>query len=111
MDAFRVRARRESFDETLQMPVALFAAGLGFACKQALPATRSSTVRTGSFITLRPPPVDMDRPFHETVPQRFPGGHMIVSDDACPPLSMSDAPVTPSGRAAPLLTDRRPRKP
>jgi hypothetical protein len=51
------------------------------------------------------PPVDMERPFHETVPQRFPGGHMIVSDPECQPLAMR-APVTPAGGAAPLLTDK-----
>lgn len=51
------------------------------------------------------PPVDMERPFHETVPQRFPGGHMIVSDAACQPIAMR-APPTPAGGAAPLLTDK-----
>lgn len=50
------------------------------------------------------PPVDMDRPFHETVPLRFPGGHMVFSDTACPPLSVV---TPPTGRAPPLLTDRQ----
>ena len=45
-------------------------------------------------------PVDMERPFHETVPLRFPGGHMVFSDAACPPLSV----VTP---AAPRDERRR----
>lgn len=50
------------------------------------------------------PPVDMERPFHETVPLRFPGGHMVFSDTACLPLGA----VTPAtGRAPPLLTDRQ----
>ena len=52
------------------------------------------------------PPVDMARPLHETVPQRFPGGHLIVSDDACPPLPIV-TPAVPTGRAPPLLTDRK----
>ena len=52
------------------------------------------------------PPVDMARPLHETLPQRFPGGHMIVSDDACRPLPIV-TPAVPTGRAPPLLTDRK----
>src|SRR5512140_874559 len=52
------------------------------------------------------PPVDMARPLHETVPQRFPGGHMIVSGDACRPLPIV-APAVPTDRAPPLLTDRK----
>lgn len=52
------------------------------------------------------PPVDMARPLHETVPQRFPGGHMIVSNDACRPLPIV-TPAVPTGRPPPLLTDRK----
>lgn len=52
------------------------------------------------------PPVDMAQPLHETVPQRFPGGHMIVSNDACGPLPIV-TPAVPTGRAPPLLTDRK----
>lgn len=52
------------------------------------------------------PPVDMERPFHETVPLRFPGGHMVFSDTACLPLSAL-TPAAPTGRAPPLLTDRQ----
>ena len=50
------------------------------------------------------PPVNMERPFHETVPQRFPGGHMVFTDNACLPLA---AVTPPTGRAPPLLTDRK----
>ena len=54
------------------------------------------------------PPVDMSRPIHETLPSRFPGGHMVF--DTSP-----TCPVTPSAAArgrvidtttnSPLLTD------
>ncbi|WP_395685760.1 hypothetical protein [Caenimonas koreensis] len=29
-------------------------------------------------------PVDMRRPLHETVPYRFPGGHMVFGSETCP---------------------------
>ena len=52
------------------------------------------------------PPVDMALPLHETVPQRFPDGHMIVSDAVCRALPIV-TPAVPSGRPPPLLTDRK----
>jgi hypothetical protein len=56
------------------------------------------------------PPVDMSRPLHETLPARFPGGHMIFELGAeCPVISS-----VASGRgersvwtSSPLLTDTR----
>lgn len=52
------------------------------------------------------PPVDMSRPIHETLPARFPGGHLVFDTQA------DCVPVTPLARASaggvtPLLTDRR----
>lgn len=52
------------------------------------------------------PPVDMALPLHEALAQRFQEGHMIVSDEACRPLPIV-TPAVPTGRAAPLLTDRK----
>jgi hypothetical protein len=52
------------------------------------------------------PPVDMSVPLHETVPRRFPGGHMVVSDAICPPLPIV-TPAVPTDRGPPLLTQRR----
>jgi hypothetical protein len=56
------------------------------------------------------PPVDMSRPLHETLPSRFPGGHMVFD-------SSGDCPVTTSVAArggtsdwttrSPLLTNER----
>lgn len=55
-------------------------------------------------------PVDMSRPLHETLPSRFPGGHMVFDTSA-------DCPVTTSMAArggtrdwttrSPLLTNER----
>ena len=54
-------------------------------------------------------PVDMSRPIHETLPQRFPGGHMVFDTAVdCPAVNVtglgnSRRNVTPL--ASPLLTD------
>lgn len=56
------------------------------------------------------PPVDMSRPLHETVPVRFPGGHLIFDSSAeCPVISsvasgMGGRDVTGN---SPLLTDQQ----
>lgn len=56
----------------------------------------------------RTAPVDMSQPISQTLPQVFPGGHMVVSaGNDCPreqPVALV-ADRTPS--TAPLLTDRR----
>jgi hypothetical protein len=59
------------------------------------------------------PPVDMSRPLHETLPQRFPGGQLVFDLSAeCPvisPVAIGDG--GPSTRtSSPLLTDERTAK-
>jgi hypothetical protein len=54
------------------------------------------------------PPVDMSRPLHETLPQRFPGGHLVFDEGAecmvISPVAMGDGgPVTQT--SSPLLTN------
>lgn len=50
------------------------------------------------------PPVDMSRPIHETLPARFPGGHMIFDTAGeCTQISSAAA-----GRGAPDTTTRSP---
>ena len=52
-------------------------------------------------------PVDMSRPLHETLPQRFPGGQLVFdNDNTCPNVALGSVVVPPPG-ASPLLTDRR----
>ena len=57
-------------------------------------------------------PVDMSQPLHETMPKRFPGGHLVFENTAsCPPENITSGP-SPLASAAmqgrtPLLTDRR----
>ncbi|AMO24569.1 hypothetical protein GCM10027034_11410 [Ramlibacter solisilvae] len=55
------------------------------------------------------PPVDMSRPLHETVPERFPGGHMVFDAQQCPVLSSVayGAGGPDLATASPLLTDER----
>jgi hypothetical protein len=55
------------------------------------------------------PPVDMSRPLHETVPARFPGGHMVFDSAPCPviaPLAFGASRATDT-TSSPLLTDER----
>jgi hypothetical protein len=59
------------------------------------------------------PPVDMSRPLHETLPQRYPDGHLVFDQTAdCPvlsPLAMGlGGPMTST--TSPLLTDERTAK-
>ena len=56
------------------------------------------------------PPVDMSRPLHETIPQRFPGGQLVFDQMAeCAVLSSvaigDGGPITRT--SSPLLTDRK----
>lgn len=58
------------------------------------------------------PPVDMSRPLHQTLPQAFPGGHLVFDGNGdCPVLNTRPAasPLAQAARQgrAPLLTDRR----
>jgi hypothetical protein len=54
------------------------------------------------------PPVDMSRPLHETVPVRFPGGHLVFDSAACPPGAVAlGATRATEATSSPLLTDER----
>jgi hypothetical protein len=85
---------------------ALLACLLGLAVPQVL-ACYTVYDRHGRVVyNEETPPVDMSRRLHETLPARFPGGHMVfdtqVGCDAIMPMSPSVA-----GRGGtPLLTDR-----
>jgi hypothetical protein len=86
---------------------ALLALLLGVAAGQAL-ACYTVFDRVGRVVYSDPsPPVDMSRPLHETLPARFPGGHMVFDTQvdcaavAPPPLAVA------TREGAPLLTDRR----
>jgi hypothetical protein len=56
------------------------------------------------------PPVDMSLPLHQTLPRRFPGGHMVFDvNGACPRANeaglVAAARPMDSNASAPLLTD------
>ena len=84
----------------------LLALLLGLAAGQAL-ACYTVYDRLGRVVYNDPdPPVDMSRPLHETLPARFPGGHMVFDTQAecaavSPPL-----PAVAAGEGSPLMTDR-----
>jgi hypothetical protein len=52
------------------------------------------------------PPVDMSQPLHETLPKRFPGGHMVISEGKNCPLVQPNPLVAERSSGSPLLTDR-----
>ena len=53
------------------------------------------------------PPVDMSEPLHQTLPKRFPGGHMLISEGKdCPVVQPNPLVTAQSKGTAPLLTDR-----
>jgi hypothetical protein len=84
----------------------LLALLLGLAAGQAL-ACYTVYDRLGRVAYSDPaPPVDMSRPLHETLPARFPGGHMVFDTQAdCAAIS-PPLPRVAAGEGAPLLTDR-----
>ncbi len=56
----------------------------------------------------RQAPVDMSRPLRDTLPQRFPGGHMVFDTSAaCDAIVPQARQRVPAVASAPLLTDRR----
>lgn len=77
------------------------AAGPALACYTVYDSNNRVLFRSSE------PPVDMSRPLHETVPQRFPGGQLVFDTQTrCEEVSIGRwAPV--SGTPAPLLTDRQ----
>lgn len=54
------------------------------------------------------PPVDMSRPLHETLPVRFPGGHMVFDTQAsCDEITPMSPSVAGRRQGSPLLTQPR----
>jgi len=52
-------------------------------------------------------PVDMSLPIHETLPARFPGGHMVFDSTTDCPAIVASARARIPGGATPLLTNKR----
>ena len=57
------------------------------------------------------PPVDMSLPLHQTVPVRFPDGHLVFDNSTSCPVNNIEQPAAITtrreGTGVPLLTDRR----
>jgi len=88
--------------KALMAALALLAAGPALACFTVY--DRNNQVLYNAQV----PPVDMSKPLAETLPQKFPGGHMVFGDGTnCPIVQaagqMRASPTAP-GRS-PLLTD------
>lgn len=83
------------------------------ASLSSLPAHACYTVYDASNRVLyqgMAPPVDMSRPLHDTVPERFPGGFLVFEEgSACPvvpSLAMGQGGIA-SRSTSPLLTEER----
>lgn len=76
----------------------------------SLPAHACYTVYDGtSRVVYRSTqaPVDMSRPLHDTLPQRFPGGHMVFDGgSSCEAIVDAGPRRVAAAGPAPLLTDR-----
>ena len=91
-----------STTKALMAALAVLAAGPALACFTVY--DRNNQVLYNAQV----PPVDMSRPLAETLPQKFPGGHMVFDQNVnCPIVQaagqMRASPSAP-GRS-PLLTD------
>ena len=86
---------------------ALLACLLGLAVPHAL-ACYTVYDRDGNVVyNEETPPVDMSRPLHETLPDRFPGGHMVFDTQAWCDSIVPLSPLVAARGGTPLLTDRR----
>jgi hypothetical protein len=91
----------------MKIEQALLACLLGLAAPHAL-ACYIVYDRDGHVVyNEETPPVDMSRPLHETLPDRFPGGHMVFDTQASCDSITPMAPVVALRGGTPLLTDRR----
>lgn len=91
----------------MKMRQAVLAAMLGLAAPHVLACYTVYDAAGRVVYNEETPPVDMSRPLHETLPARFPGGHMVFDTqatcDSITPLSPSVA----ARQASPLLTQPR----
>jgi hypothetical protein len=91
-----------STKKALMAALAVLAAGPALACFTVY--DRGNNVLYNAQV----PPVDMSRPLHETLPQKFLGGHMVFDQNVnCPIVQAAGqlrAAPTAAGRS-PLLTD------
>lgn len=90
----------------MKLGQALLACVLGLGAAQVLACYTVYDPSGRVVYSASTPPVDMSRPIHETLPARFPGGHMVFDAQAlcarASPLARASA-----GGSTPLLTDRR----
>lgn len=77
------------------------AAGPALACYTVYDSNNRVVFRSSEA------PVDMSRPLHETMPQRFPGGQLVFDTaTSCDEVSVGRL-ARVSSTPAPLLTDRK----
>ncbi len=84
---------------------------LGLAAGNAMASCYTVYDRANQVVyNAETPPVDMSRPLHETLPGRFPGGHMVFGEGGdCPKVNVAglETPIPNRRAVSPLLTDRK----
>lgn len=94
----------------MKLKLALLSA-LAFSSVNAMAGCYTVYDRSNQVVyNAQTPPVDMSRPLHETLPARYPGGHMVFGAGSDCPRHATAPVATPArttGKPAPLLTDRR----
>jgi hypothetical protein len=97
------RVNREALMKHLKC--LLLCALLGSASMQAAASCYTVYDPSGVVYHESTPPVDMSQPLHETLPARFPGGHMIFDTDTdCSHIIVTATTRSLSSR---LLTDQQ----
>jgi hypothetical protein len=93
----------------MKLSHAVLAATLALGAGQAMACYQVFDKNNQVVYSGQTPPVDMSRPLHETLPARYPGGHLVFAGDRDCPTQGRLRVVSSTGRS-PLLVDIRTAK-
>ena len=93
----------------MKLSHAVLAATLALGAGQAMACYQVFDRNNQVVYSGEKPPVDMSRPLHETLPARFPGGHLVFAGDRDCPTQGRLRVASTTGRS-PLLVDIRTAK-
>lgn len=90
----------------MKLSHAVAATLLAMAAGQAMACYTVYDARNLIVYSDQTPPVDMTRPLHDTLPARYPGGHMVFDNGGNCPSQARPRVVSTNGKS-PLLTESR----
>jgi hypothetical protein len=90
----------------MKLSHAVLGATLALAASQALACYQVFDKNNQVVYSGQQPPVDMSRPLHETLPSKYPGGHLVFNAGADCPTQGRLKVISATGRS-PLLVDIR----